>query len=1224
MKLTPLNIKLVGGFAGVILITLLVGLAGWLGVSQVKESFEEVSGNLLPSIVGLNKMMESQWAAQRAERILLYEKRPKIIENQHQNLKDAWVEAERGRQTVASLAQTPEEAKLWGKLLPKWETWEKFHRDVLALINRGDEKSLRRAYALSYGTAREARLESHELLEELLSLNIRMARDHRQKSVSSSTRTKYLLIASTLIAVLVSLMLGTIVSRSIHQAYTELDQIFNTSSNGMRLVGRDSKIIRINETFAALAGVRPEEAVGRTCYDIFPGDFCRTPQCALTRILNGEPRVEDYIEKRRSSDGRLIPCILTATPLRDAKGHLIGILEEFKDISKLKEAEAALRRSEKWFATTLRSIGDAVIATDAQGLVTFMNPVAESMTGWRLEESRGRPVQEVFRIINEETGQPGEDPVARVIREGVVVGLANHTALITKDGRHLPIEDSGAPIRDDQEAIIGVVLVFHDISERQRAAVALRHSEATLRAVFQESGIAISLIDRKGYGVDANPVMQNLLGYSLEDLRRMHFREAIHPDDLQAHLDLFQDLLEGKRHHAQMETRYVKKDGGVIWGRLTATVIRDAQGNFQYAVAMLEDVTAHQQAVEALKKSEEQYRLIFHQSPLGILHFDEQGVVQHCNDNLVHILGGAKEKIIGFNIPATVKDEGMRTAILHALSGKVGYYEGDYRSIIGDKVTPLRVFFRGITGDTGEFLGGMGIFEDISARKRAEEAFHNLVSSSPIGIFIVQEGLFKLVNPGFQKLTGYSEGELLDQDSFMLISPEFREVVRDQATRMLKGQDNLPYEYQFLTKGGEIRWALETVIPSQYLGQRATLGYFLDITEHKRLEGQYSQAQRMEAVGRLAGGVAHDFNNLLSAIMGYGDLMLMELPEDDPLRRQTEEIMKATERAASLTRQLLAFSRRQILHPRVINLNEVVTDLEKMLRRLLGEDIDLVTALKPVLGAVKADPGQIEQVIMNLAVNARDAMPRGGTLTIETANVNLDQTYSQRHREIAPGPYVMLAVSDSGLGMDAATQARIFEPFFTTKEAGKGTGLGLATVYGIVKQSGGYIYVYSEPGQGTTFKVYLPRVDEPVQSVRETPPPTPSLQGRETILMVEDDEVLRSVITKTLKKFGYRVLKARDGDEALSACQKHKGPIHLLLTDVVLPKMSGVELADRLKGFRPEMKILFMSGYTEDAMVHHGVMEASTPFLQKPFKPIQLAGKVREILGADPGSGDAH
>jgi CheY-like chemotaxis protein len=272
---------------------------------------------------------------------------------------------------------------------------------------------------------------------------------------------------------------------------------------------------------------------------------------------------------------------------------------------------------------------------------------------------------------------------------------------------------------------------------------------------------------------------------------------------------------------------------------------------------------------------------------------------------------------------------------------------------------------------------------------------------------------------------------------------------------------------------------------------------------------------------------------------------------------------------------------------------------------------------------VKADPAQMEQVIMNLAVNARDAMPRGGSLTIETANVLLDKAYSQRHREIIPGPYVMLAVSDNGQGMDAATQARIFEPFFTTKEAAKGTGLGLATVYGIVKQSGGYIYVYSEPGQGTTFKIYLPRVDEPVQPLRETPLPATSLQGQETVLVVEDDEVLRSVITKSLRKFGYQVLPARDGDEAMSLGRRHKGPVHLLLTDVVMPGMSGVELAHLLAALRPEMKVLFMSGYTEDAMVHHGVMEATTPFLQKPFKSVHLAAKVREVLGAG-SRGERH
>ncbi len=396
--------------------------------------------------------------------------------------------------------------------------------------------------------------------------------------------------------------------------------------------------------------------------------------------------------------------------------------------------------------------------------------------------------------------------------------------------------------------------------------------------------------------------------------------------------------------------------------------------------------------------------------------------------------------------------------------------------------------------------------------------------------------------------------------------------------------------------------------------QERTAALSAEITERKQLEAQLLQSQKMEAVGRLAGGIAHDFNNLLTVIKGYSELLVEEVGGDGRLRRAAEEIDKAADRAALLTRQLLAFSRRQVLEPEVLDLNDVVANMDKMLRRLIGEDIDLVSVRRPGLGRVKADPGQIEQVIMNLAVNARDAMPQGGKLTLETANVELDEVYARNHVAITPGSYVMLAVSDTGCGMDAETQARIFEPFFTTKELGKGTGLGLATVYGIVKQSGGYIWVYSEPGQGTTFKVYLPRLEEAVETAQPEREIVRPARGSETVLLVEDEENVRQLVRQTLEKNGYTVLEARAGAEATQLSAQHPGPIHLMLTDVVMPKMSGRELAERLALLRPGIKVLYMSGYTDNAIVHHGVLDPGTAFLQKPFTAADLGQKVREVL----------
>jgi PAS domain S-box-containing protein len=501
------------------------------------------------------------------------------------------------------------------------------------------------------------------------------------------------------------------------------------------------------------------------------------------------------------------------------------------------------------------------------------------------------------------------------------------------------------------------------------------------------------------------------------------------------------------------------------------------------------------------------------------------------------------------------------------------------------------------------------ITEELLFIKRHFEAILGTMSEGILEI--TSEGRIVYANPAAIALIGILEETLLASNFTDLLKETDGQLIKDQLGTIHNQSKTIIRDFPVMINGKQI---LLNIFPIMDEKHKTIVIILNDVSERKRMEAQFLQAQKMEAIGRLAGGIAHDFNNLLTIIKGYSQLSLMELKESDPLKRNIEEIRKAADRASDLTRQLLAFSRRQILEMRVLDLNSIVRDVDEMLLRIIGEDIELVTLLAGDLGRVKTDRGEIEQVIMNLAVNARDAMPDGGKLTIETANAELDEAFARAHVAVTPGRYVMFSVSDTGVGMTPEIKERVFEPFFTTKEKGKGTGLGLSTVYGIVKQSGGNIWVYSEPGKGSTFKIYLPRVDEPLEEVVERVVAGEFPRGTETILVVEDEDEVREVAVRILSGQGYKVLEASQGLDAFLICTEHDGPIHLLLTDVVMPKMSGRELAETLMSIRPGIKVLYMSGYTDNAIVHHGVLETGVDFIQKPFAVDALARKVRDVL----------
>jgi two-component system, cell cycle sensor histidine kinase and response regulator CckA len=651
------------------------------------------------------------------------------------------------------------------------------------------------------------------------------------------------------------------------------------------------------------------------------------------------------------------------------------------------------------------------------------------------------------------------------------------------------------------------------------------------------------------------------------------------------------------------------------------------------AIANARSYAAERAARDAAEKAKARFARLNEAGVIGTVVVDlvDRAVVD-INDALLDLLGYSRDDFLAGRIvwrsltPPEWRDLDNRAVDQLATTGVAGLREKEYFRKDGTRIPVLAgsAMLRDGTEQCISFVLDLTERKEAErGRREAERRSQRIVESSMVGIWMIDiDGQTTFMNARMAAILGIdvSDGARAQFADFFL--PEDLLAIRERLAQRSAGVSS-SYETRFRRRDGSVGLLAIEASPMYDArgGYEGVLGMVSDVTQRLRLEEQLRQSQKMEAIGKLAGGVAHDFNNLLSVILSYAEMLLAEVKPGEPIRDDIDEMRKAGERAADLTRQLLMFSRQQVLAPKVLDLNEVLTSMNKMLERILGADVDLVSLPASPLGRVRADPSSLEQVIMNLVVNARDAMPTGGKLTMETGNVVLDEAFADTHLGVSPGPHVMLAVTDSGIGMDPSTLSRIFEPFFTTKESGKGTGLGLSTVFGIIKQSGGSVWVYSEKGRGTTVKVYLPRVDGAIESVRVTAAQR-SLRGNETILLVEDDDQVRAVARGILLKNGYHVIEARNAGEALLHSEKHPTTIHLLLSDVVMPQMSGPELAKRLAKSRPEMKVLCMSGYTDDSIVRHGVLEAQVAFLQKPFTPDMLARRVREVIeGAQNGTG---
>ena len=889
-------------------------------------------------------------------------------------------------------------------------------------------------------------------------------------------------------------------------------------------------------------------------------------------------------------------------------------------------------------SVAMESAANAIMITDEKGAIIWVNYAFTETSGHSKDEVLGR---------NPRFLKSGKQDQAfyQNMWDTILAGKIWHDTLINrrKDGTFNHEDMTITPIRNKSGKRTHFVAIKHDITERTLAQEALQASELRYRRLFESAQDGILILDAdSGQVVDVNPYLSEMLGFSKKELAGKIFWEIGPFKDIVASRVAFAQLREGG--YIRYENLPLKSREGLT--RQVEFVSNSYLAGSRVIQCNVRDITERKLAeaererlAAEIENQRQRLNNIVATVPGVVWEAWGQPDAATQRNNFV---SNYVETMLGYTVEDWLstpnfwltiihpddKEEAARAASEAFASGKSSRQEFSWIKKDGRAIW-VESNYAVIKDEQDGAVGLRGVTTDISERKRAEEQLRRqldfteaITNSLGEGLYALDKnGLVTFMNPAAEIGLGWKQEQLLGQSMHEVIHFQKADCTRTPAEDcpllgVLKSAQTVKVDRDVFTRKDR------TIFPVSYtsspiITQGQAVGAviaFHDITERITLEEQFRQSQKMEAVGQLAGGVAHDFNNLLTVITGYSDLTLMRLGNDEPIRSNVEEIRKAGERAASLTRQLLAFSRKQVLQPKLLKLNVIVSDVEKMLRRLIGEDIDLLTVLEPSLGQINADPGQIEQVILNLAVNARDAMPQGGKLTVETSNVYLDNEYVRIHSGIRPGGYVMLAVNDTGTGMDGETQAHIFEPFYTTKVQGKGTGLGLSTVYGIVKQSGGNIWVYSEIGKGTTFKVYLPRVNDGGQ-IEAAPEPLADLsRGRETILLTEDEEPVRRLTRLILEMNGYQVLEATCGDEALSIYERHQGRVELIITDVVMPRMSGRELAQAPERLSPGIKVLYLSGYTDDAIVRHGLLDQKMAFLQKPFTPDALLRKVREML----------
>jgi len=970
-------------------------------------------------------------------------------------------------------------------------------------------------------------------------------------------------------------------------------------------------VVAWNASAEDLYGYTAQEMIGQPIATVVPERLHEESVRVLQGIAAGKSQAR-FETVRRRKEGSPIQVSLVVSPVKNSLGEIVGASTIAREIIDRKHREECER-----LAAVVESSDDAIIGETLEGTITAWNPGAANLFGYSPLEAAGKPIQMLLppERINEES------EILERIKNGQRVKHFE-TVRVRKNGTEVHVSVTISPIRDRSGAIIGASQIARDMSGRKCAEEELRKSEERFSKAFRQSPLAIviSTEEDERY-LDVNESFLNLVGCERADVIGHTPSERMFWAQPSLRIDLLRQLRAGGKVtdvRVQFKTSTSEiRDAELTWEPI------EVEGQ-PCLLAFIRDITGRMRSEKRLREYERVVEGL--EDMIVVVDRDHRYII--ANRAFLNCRAMESGQVLGHRVDEVLEKETYESVVKEKMNecfgGKIVQYELKYRNPkLGERA--LLVSYFPIAGPTGiERIAC--VLRDITERKRAEEQlrksedrFSKAFRQSPLAIAISTQadGMYLDANESFLTMTGYTREDVVGHTASELRVWGLPSLRADFLQQLRKGEKVTGRRMEFKTSTAETREAELSWEEIEVDGQPCILAFMRDITETQRLEAQFLQAQKMEAVGRLAGGVAHDFNNMLSVIIGYSDLSADLLASDSPVKRHLAQIKKASERAALLTRQLLAFSRQQVIFPRILNLNEVVNNVTTMLLRMVGDSISV--SFQPItpIGSIKADPGQIEQILMNLVVNSRDAMPHGGEIIIETAHAELDEHYVAEHPGSQTGRHVILAVSDTGCGIEEAITNKIFEPFFTTKGIGQGTGLGLSTVYGIVTQSKGSICVHSEVGKGAKFTIYFPRIAAEAEELIQAHEVDDVISGTETILLVEDDASVRKVTSSLLSSAGYRVIEASNAKKALEIITSSGSGIDLLLTDLIMFGKSGFDLFEQAKVIRPGLRSLFMSGYTGDLIALQGGLISERAFLPKPFTRVSLLKKVYSALHSD-------